>query len=111
MHNYLYNAYEITDITVTSELAKIDEQLCPMANIMLEWQKFDEAASYLIQCILICEKYPAIIAYARREIELLEHLLQVYTYSNQPDKCRAVLERLEEKTATFTRIHAVDCQL
>lgn len=111
VHNYLYNAYEITDITVTSELAKIDEQLCPMANIMLEWQKFDEAASYLIQCILICEKYPAIIAYARREIELLEHLLQVYTYSNQPDKCRAVLERLEEKTAAFTRIHAVDCQL
>ena len=94
---YMFKAYEITDIISSSELAKIDDQLCPMANILLEWRQYDEAAMYLIRAILSCANRMEIAAYARRQAELLGHLLEVYFYAGEYTKCQMVIDKLDEK--------------
>ena len=94
---YMFKAYDINERISTSELAKIDEQLCPMANIMLEWEQYDQAAQYLLRCISICEEHLEIAAYARRKVELLGHLLEVYLHAEQYGKCQAVIDKIEEK--------------
>lgn len=94
---YMFKAYEITDIISTSELAKIDDQLCPMANILLEWRQYDEAAMYLIRAILSCTNHMEIAAYARRQAGLLGHLLEVYFYAGEYAKCQTVINKLDEK--------------
>ena len=94
---YMFKAYEITNIISTSELAKIDDQLCPMANILLEWRQYDEATMYLIRAILSCANHMEIAAYARRQAELLGHLLEVYFYAGEYAKCQTVINKLDEK--------------
>lgn len=95
--SYLFKAYDITGVISTSELAMIDDQLCPMANIMLEWRQYDKAELYLIRCILTCAKHLEIRAFARRQVELLGHLLQVYFLAGEYGKCQAVIDKLDEK--------------
>lgn len=74
--SHLFKAYDITGIISTSELAVIDDQLCPMANIMLEWRQYDKAELYLIRSILACANHLEIAAYARRQVELLGQFLR-----------------------------------
>ena len=69
----------------------------PMANIMLEWRQYDKAELYLIRCILTCAKHLEIRAFARRQVELLGHLLQVYFLAGEYSKCQAVIDKLDEK--------------
>ncbi len=95
--SYLLKAYDITGIISTSELAKIDDQLCPMANIMLEWQQYDKAELYLLCSITACANHLEIAAYARRQVELLRHLLEVYLYAGEYGKSQAVIDKLDEK--------------
>lgn len=95
--SYLFKAYDITGVISTSELAMIDDQLCPMANIMLEWRQYDKAELYLIRCVLTCAKHLEIRAFARRQVELLGHLLQVYFLAGEYGKCQAVIDKLDEK--------------
>ena len=99
--SYLFKAYDITGVISTSELAMIDDQLCPMANIMLEWRQYDKAELYLIRCILTCAKHLEIRAFARRQVELLGHLLQVYFLAGEYGKCQAVIDKLDEKVETI----------
>ena len=95
--SYLSKACEITDIIAASELVKIDYQLCPMANIMLEWQQYDKAEMYLLRCISMCSDHLEIAAYARRQVELLGHLLEVYLHAEKYGKCRIVIDQIDEK--------------
>lgn len=95
---YLFKAYDITDVISTSELAKIDDQLCPMANLMLEWQQYDQAELYLLRAILTCGDHLEIAAYARRQVELLGHLLEVYFHAGDYAKCRAAMDMFGEPT-------------
>ena len=97
--SHLFKAYDITGIISTSELAVIDDQLCPMANIMLEWQQYDKAELYLIRSILTCANHLEIAAYARRQVELLGRLLQVYFLAGEYGKCQAVIDKIDEKVA------------
>lgn len=97
--SYLFKAYDITGIISTSELAVIDDQLCPMANIMLEWRQYDKVELYLIRSILTCANHLEIAAYARRQVELLGHLLQVYFLAGEYGKCQAVIDKIDEKAA------------
>ena len=96
--HYLEKTAEITDIICVSELAKIDEYFSIAANIYLEWGQFDEAAGLLLQSIGICEKHLEITAYARRQLDLLEHLAEVYHFGRHDEKCQAVLTLLETKS-------------
>ena len=93
---YMFKAYDITEIISTSELAKIDDQLCPMANIMLEWQQYDKAELYLLRSILSCGSHLEIAAYARRQVELLGHLLEVYFNAGEYGKCQTVIDKIDE---------------
>ena len=68
-----------------------------MANIMLEWRQYDKAELYLIRCVLTCAKHLEIRAFARRQVELLGHLLQVYFLAGEYGKCQAVIDKLDEK--------------
>ena len=99
--SYLFKAYDITGVISTSELAMIDDQLCPMANIMLEWRQYEKAELYLIRCVLTCAKHLEIRAFARRQVELLGHLLQVYFLAGEYGKCQAVIDKLDEKVETI----------
>lgn len=94
---YMFKAYDITEIITSSELAKIDDQLIPMANLMLEWQRYDNAELYLIRSILTCGNHLEIAAYARRQVELLGHLLEVYLHAGEYGKCQVVIEEIDEK--------------
>lgn len=105
---YLFKAYDITEIISTSELAKIDDQLCPMANIMLEWRQYDRAELYLLRSILACSKHSEIAAYARRQVELLGHLLEVYLRAGEYGKCRTVIEKMDEKVRQTGTLRIVD---
>jgi serine/threonine protein kinase len=95
---YMFKAHEITGIISTSELAKIDDQLCPMANIMLEWQEYEDAEQYLRLSIAICGKHQEIAAYQRRQAELLGHLLQVYFIAGEYEKCREAIAMLNDRS-------------
>ena len=105
---YLFKAYDITNIISTSELAKIDDQLCPMANLMLEWQQYDQAELYLLRSILTCGDHLEIAAYARRQVELLGHLLEVYFRAGDYSKCRAVMDKINEKVCKIGTLHFED---
>lgn len=105
---YLFKAYDITDVISTSELAKIDDQLCPMANLMLEWQQYDQAELYLLRAILICGDHLEIVAYARRQVELLGHLLEVFFHAGDCGKCRAVMDKIDEKVRKIGTLHFED---
>ena len=104
----LFKAHEITGIISTSELAKIDDQLCPMANIMLEWRQYEDAEQYLRLSIAICGKHQEIAAYQRRQTELLGHLLQVYFTAGEYGKCQAVIDKLDEKAALIGTVDIED---
>ena len=65
-----------------------------MANIMLEWQQYDKAELYLIRSILTCGNHLEIAAYARRQVELLGHLLEVYLHAGEYGKCQVVIEEM-----------------
>ena len=105
---YMFKAYDITEIISTSELAKIDDQLCPMANIMLEWQQYDKAELYLIRSILTCGNHLEIAAYARRQVELLGHLLEVYLHEGEYGKCKAVIDKIDEKVTQNSALNTED---
>lgn len=105
---YLFKAYDITNVISTSELAKIDDQLCPMANLMLEWQQYDQAELYLLRAILTCGDHLEIAAYARRQVELLGHLLEVYFHAGDYAKCRAVMDKIDEKVRKIGALHVED---
>ena len=105
---YLFKAYDITDVISTSELAKIDDQLCPMANLMLEWQQYDQAELYLLRAILTCGDHLEIAAYARRQVELLGHLLEVYFHAGDYAKCRAAMDKIDEKVRKIGTLHFED---
>ena len=106
--HYLEKAAEITDIICVSELAKIDEYFSIAANIYLEWGQFDEAAGLLLQSIGICEKHLEITAYARRQLDLLEHLAEVYHFGRHDEKCQAVLTLLETKISKMNALEILD---
>ncbi|MEQ3214921.1 NB-ARC domain-containing protein [Hominifimenecus microfluidus] len=95
---YMLKACKITDIIADSELAKIDEQFCPMANIMLEWRRFEDAEQYLQHCLTLCENRLEITAYRKRKMDLLGYLLQVYFIWGKSDKCRNVIAILDDMT-------------
>ena len=101
-------AYAITCMISTSELEKIDDQFCPMANILLEWQQHEYAALYLIQSVLICSDYLESAVYARRQVDLLGHLLEVYFYAEEYDKCQAVIDKLDEKVEKINALDIAD---
>ena len=95
---YMLKACKITDIIADSELAKIDEQFCPMANIMLEWRRFENAEQYLQHCLTLCENRLEITAYRKRKMDLLGYLLQGYFIWGKSDKCRNVIAILDDMT-------------
>ena len=101
---YLEKVAEITDIICVSELAKIDEYFSIAANIFLEWGQFDEAAGLLLQSIGICEKHLEITAYARRQLDLLGHLAEVYHFGRHDEKCQAVLTLMETKISKMNAL-------
>lgn len=105
---YLEKAAEITDIICVSELAKIDEYFSIAANIFLEWGQFDEAAGLLLQSIGICEKHLEITAYARRQLDLLGHLAEVYHFGRHDEKCQAVLTLMETKISKMNALESCD---
>ena len=105
---YLFKAYDITERISTSELEKIDDQLCPMANIMLEWQQYDRAELYLLRSILACSKHLGIAAYARRQVELLGHLAEVYLRAGAYGKCQTVIEEMDEKVRQIGTLRLAD---
>ena len=89
-------------------MAKIDEYFSIAANIFLEWGQFDEAAGLLLQSIGICEKYLEITAYARRQLDLLGHLAEVYHFGRHDEKCQAVLTLLETKISKMNALETLD---
>lgn len=105
---YLSKAYEITEIVSVSEFDKIDELFSPSANILLEWQQYDAASKYLLQAVVICEKHLEIVAYKRKQVELLGHLLQVYFHGGEREKCRAVIDMIDEKVREIGGINVDD---
>ena len=79
-----------------------------MANILLEWQQHEYAALYLIQSVLICSDYLESAVYARRQVDLLGHLLEVYFYAEEYDKCQAVIDKLDEKVEKINALDIAD---
>ena len=78
------------------------------ANIYLEWGQFDEAAGLLLQSIGICEKHLEITAYARRQLDLLGHLAEVYHFGRRDEKCQAVLTLMETKISKMNALETWD---
>ena len=74
----------------------------------VEWGLFDEAAGLLLQSIGICEKHLEITAYARRQLDLLEHLAEVYHFGRHDEKCQAVLTLLETKISKMNALETLD---
>ena len=95
--SYMAKAMAISARICKSELVQIDEQLSPVANILLEWRRYDKAEQCLLRCIAICERHLVILPYARRQMELLGHLLQVCLYAEKYDRCREIITEIDEK--------------
>ena len=49
-----------------------------------------------------------IAAYARRQVELLGHLLEVYFHAGDYAKCRAVMDKIDEKVRKIGTLHFED---
>lgn len=105
---YMRRAMDITDRISRFELVRIDEQLSPVANILLEWKQYDKAAECLLGCISICEKYPEILPYARRQVDLLGYLLDVYLYAKEYDKCKEVIGQIDARVEAIGSLRAED---
>lgn len=105
---YMRKAMDITDRISSFELEQIDEQLSPVANILLEWKQYGKAAECLRGCISICEKYPEILPYARRQVDLLGYLLDVYLSAEEYDKCKEVIGQIDERVEAVGSLRAED---
>lgn len=97
VYAYLDKASDITNVISITELDKVDELYCPMANIFFELQQYEDAEAYLLLSISICEKHQEIEAYQRRQTELLSYLLQIYFDAEEDEKCRAAILALDER--------------
>lgn len=91
-------ANDINEIISACALDYIDEQLSPMANIFLEWGEFELAEQYLLRSVAICNEHLEIAAYARRRIEVLEHLGQVLECAGRYE------EELTEKRVSHPQV-------
>lgn len=98
--NYISEAYGITFNICQTELDKIDEIISPIANILFEWEKYENAVRWLELAIRICENYGDILVYSRKKMELFKHLLDIYYKMQDYEKCKIVIECMDNACAT-----------
>lgn len=79
-----------------------------LIHVVQSFRTFDVAAGLLLQSIGICEKHLEITAYARKQLDLLEHLAEVYHFGRHDEKCQAVLTLLETKISKMNALETLD---
>lgn len=75
--DYLETAESLTDSICRTDIEKIDEFICPAANVLFEWDQAEAALARLYECIELCREHPDIQVYERKVAELKLHIEQV----------------------------------
>ncbi len=96
-YTFIDNACKAAENTYYSDLDFIDSIIIPRANIDLEWQKYDSAAQQIISAIDICKNHNGVIPYIRKKKDLYNCLLDIYSFSQDSEKYKAIIEQIENE--------------
>ena len=95
MSEFAGEAYKIGKETFKTGLDIIDKYIIPVANMLVEWKKYEESVEWLLLGIRACEETPDTISYARKKMDLLSYMLDVYYEADDIRKCREIVEQIE----------------
>lgn len=94
---FIQEAYEIAKNTTTTELDDIDYIIVPCANMLVECEKYDEAATWLKIGIKICNSHDGSLPYIRKKMDLFSYLLDVYYFDEDKDNCFITIEQIDKE--------------
>lgn len=92
---FIQEAYEMAKNTPSTELDDIDYIIVPCANMMVEWEKHDDAATWLKIGIKICNSHEGSLPYIRKKMDLFSYLLDVYYFDKDKDNCFITIEQID----------------
>lgn len=90
-------AYDIAKGIVNTELNIIDDIFVTWANMMLVLQQYEKSLEYLNQAVQICEKYPEVIPYIRKKLDLYTYMIDVYFEMEELEKCRELVLQINKE--------------
>lgn len=94
---FIQEAYERAKNTTSTELDDIVYIIIPCANMMVEWEKHDDAATWLKIGIKICNSHEGSLPYIRKKMDLFSYLLDVYYFEVDKDNCFITIEQIDKE--------------
>lgn len=94
---FIQEAYGMAKNTTSTELDDIDYIIVPCANMMVEWDKHDDAATWLKIGIKICNSHEGSLPYIRKKMDLFSYLLDVYYFDEDKDNCFITSEQIDKE--------------
>lgn len=94
---FIQEAYEMAKNTTSTELDDIDFIIVPCANMMVEWEKHDDAATWLKIGIKICNSHESSLPYIRKKMDLFSYLLDVYYFDQDKDNCFITMKQIDKE--------------
>ena len=64
---------------------------------MLVLQQYEKSLEYLNQAVQICEKYPEVIPYIRKKLDLYTYMIDVYFEMEELEKCRELVLQINKE--------------
>lgn len=95
MYEFAGEAYKIGKDTFKTGLDFIDVYIVPVANMLLEWNLYEESVKWLLIAVQVCEKEPYVIPYIRKQMDLLSYMLDVYLKADDREKCRDLVKQID----------------
>lgn len=93
--DYISEAYGITFNISQTDFDKIDEMIS-IIKIYSEWGKYEDAISWIDLSIKLCKNHKNVLAYLRKEIELLKIWLDISYKKQDFEICKVIIRGIEE---------------
>lgn len=95
VEDYISEAYGIAFNVSRSDIDKIDE-IISIIEIYSKWEKYEAAISWIRRSIKLCNNHKNILAYLRKELELLKIWLDISYNKQDFETCKVILRGIEE---------------
>lgn len=111
LSEYIAQAYNVETKICENDLDIIDNFFIPVANIMLETGKENDAADWLNLGIRLCNENEELLPFVRKKMELYTYLLDVYRCTENKEKYLEtinVIQAINEQYEDYGIFIAVD---
>lgn len=98
---HLQQAFEISQNNSANGIDKIDYNIVPCADMLFQWEKYEESIKWLDAGIQECERHIESIPYIRKKMELYMHKLDVYFELLDKEKCQEIIKIIDDGNKSY----------